>query len=47
MIQETYPMMVGDMEVLNERILLTQVENGLLMNGLCPLHRHPLLRYPM
>ena len=33
MIQETYPMMVGDMEVLNERILLTQVENGLLMNG--------------
>ena len=33
MIQETYPMMVGDMEVLNELILLTQVENGLLMNG--------------
>lgn len=33
MIQETFPIIVGGAEVLNERILLTQVENGLLMNG--------------
>lgn len=33
MIQETFPLIVGGAEVLNERILLTQVENGLLMNG--------------
>ena len=33
MIQETFPIIVGGVEVLNERILLTQVENGLLMNG--------------
>ena len=31
--QETFPIIVGGAEVLNERILLTQVENGLLMNG--------------
>lgn len=31
MIQETFPIIVGGAEVLNERILLTQVENGLLM----------------
>lgn len=42
-------MMVGDMEVLNERILLTQVENGLLMNGADSVRFIviPLLRYPM
>ena len=33
MIQETFPIIVSGAEVLNERILLTQVENGLLMNG--------------
>ena len=33
MIQETFPIIVGGVEVLNERILLTQVENGLFMNG--------------
>ena len=33
MIQETFPIIVSGVEVLNERILLTQVENGLLMNG--------------
>lgn len=30
MIQETFPIIVGGVEVLNERILLTQVENGLI-----------------
>lgn len=33
MTQETFPIIVGGEEVLNERTLLTQVENGLLMNG--------------
>lgn len=33
MIQETFPIIVSGVEVLNERILLTHVENGLLMNG--------------
>ena len=33
-IQETFPIIVSGAEVLNERILLTHVENGLLMNGL-------------
>ncbi len=34
MIQETFPIIVSGAEVLNEHILLTHVENGLLMNGL-------------
>lgn len=48
MTQETFPMIVGGEETLNERTLLTQVESGLMMNGagLCPLHRHTLFRYP-
>lgn len=33
MVQETFPIMVGGEEVLNERTLLTKVESGLLMNG--------------
>ena len=34
MIQGTFPIIASGVEVLNERILLTHVENGLLMNGL-------------
>lgn len=34
MIQETFPIIASGVEVLNECILLTHVENGLLMNGL-------------
>ncbi len=34
MIQETFPIIASGVEVLNESILLTHVENGLLMNGL-------------
>lgn len=33
MTQETFPMIVGGEETLNERTLLTQVESGLMMNG--------------
>ena len=33
MVQESFPMIVGGDEVLNERDLLTRVENGLMMNG--------------
>ena len=33
MIQETFPLLVGGEEVLNERQLLTHVESGLLMQG--------------
>lgn len=33
MIQETFPLTVGGDEVLNERELLTKVENGLMMSG--------------
>ncbi|MCM1030888.1 MAG: N-acetylmuramoyl-L-alanine amidase [Oscillibacter sp.] len=33
MIQETFPMIIGEEEVLNERELLTKVESGLMMNG--------------
>ncbi len=33
MIQETFPMTIGGEEVLNERLLLTKVESGLMMNG--------------
>ncbi|WP_251623284.1 N-acetylmuramoyl-L-alanine amidase [Odoribacter lunatus] len=33
MIQETFPMIVGEEEVLNERELLGKVENGPMMNG--------------
>lgn len=49
MIQETFPIIVGGAEVLNERILLTQVENGLLRNGADSVRFIviPLLRYPM
>ena len=33
MIQETFPMIVGGEEVLNERELLARVESGLMMNS--------------
>ncbi len=33
MVQETFPMMVGGDEVLNERQLLTRMQGGLMMNG--------------
>ena len=33
MISETFPMTVGEEEVLNEHRLLTKVESGLMMNG--------------
>ena len=33
MTQETFPMIVGGEETLNERTLLMQVESGLMMNG--------------
>lgn len=33
MVQETFPTLIGGHEILNERTLLTQVENGLSMNG--------------
>ena len=33
MISETFPMTVGEEEVLNEHHLLTKVESGLMMNG--------------
>ena len=50
MTQETFPMIVGGEETLNERTLLTQVESGKRIDdewsGLCPLHRHTLFRYP-
>jgi hypothetical protein len=54
MTQETFPMIVGGEETLNERTLLTQVESGLMNTksglGLAlqsgPLHRHTLFRYP-
>ena len=34
MTQETFPMIVGGEETLNERTLLTQVESGLMMLSL-------------
>ena len=33
MIQETFPMIVGEEEVLNERELLVRVESGLMMDS--------------
>ena len=46
MTQETFPMIVGGEETLNEPADASGKRIDDEWGGLCPLHRHTLFRYP-